>query len=526
MSDQHKSPADDTSQPPLPGVSESPTPIEIPMNEGGAASGDVAGAENADSVLKPVGNDAGKGAATSVPSRSRRNEAPAIITFFTVAIAVFVVAIFFAVQGLSTLGGIQWSVPELPDLGRTDPENLESEQKGPEYIEPERGPVKPDATDGIGEGRYEVPADPWLHPGYAGGVTTWSASGTVLGVSRDKTTIVFGEDVRGENKDKITGYDVKTGKEKWAISEAVNCNAMWNGIAYCTDATQETEGLDFVSIDLATGNTTRVNSASTDADSAQFIAHWQGYTYWNVPNSSNVPGEGVQEPETLIAIKDGKVQWDIEIAANADCVAGDGAIGCGYYQGDNMLRAEIFNGSTGEFIAEFTGDLAVEWYRDGFSITDKRGENTESKQYTWAAKEKRLESYVPFQAQPDTRDGILMPMPIVGQSGGQGFVDPSGAPLLVSSENSDGVYTYTDFSTTKVIAVATERKDYAGDAWGEVYVLWGGDRSALAFFDENGREIFSEADNGIDALNYYGGILVRDYRLEEDSLVTVFAPQG
>ncbi|MDO4258164.1 MAG: hypothetical protein Q4C87_01440 [Actinomycetaceae bacterium] len=219
-----------------------------------------------------------------------RNETPLLITVFTIGIAAIAVVLFFVSQALGNLSTVEWSLPKPPTS------------------EPERGAPNPNATQGMGEGTYEVPTDAWLHPGYKAGVTEWTASGSYVGVSQDKSTIVLD---KLSNGTEFVGYDVKTGTEKWRKSfkgaADLSCLDVWNGIAYCSSNYDATKAI-FASIDLATGELTQPGNIDKEGFRSHFIGHWQGYSYWTLEFDSRSSQVGPWQPDGLIAIKDQMLQ--------------------------------------------------------------------------------------------------------------------------------------------------------------------------------------------------------------------------
>ncbi|MDO4258166.1 MAG: hypothetical protein Q4C87_01450 [Actinomycetaceae bacterium] len=484
-----------------------------------------AGSDGSSSVVPGVGAESVSGGHYSMnapysPPRvesettAQRSSTPLIIGLFTVAIVALLVIAFIAIQALTAVAEAEWSLPELPA----------PEAEGPEYVQPERGPADPNATKGMGEGKYEVPTDPWLHSGYAAGASQWTASGSYIGVSKDKAVIAF----KDHSADAIIGYDVKTGAEKWRTSIEVRsfilCLHVWNGIAYCSDdaiTDSETHQV-FTAIDLATGEQTQIGNSPVEGDSAEFLGYWQGHTYWMTSVSTEAFSADARAPYTLIALKDGKMQWHIDVAANARCRVGDGAIGCQQTQTDESNRVELINASTGEFVAEYTGAINVNWYRDGYVIMNDEAHKTEYRQYLWTGEDLGTISPTGVDGEPRESQGNLVPMSSVGGGVELGFVDPTGKSLLKTSPV-DGDYTYFDVSTKKVIATKEERMEAVGDQKGKVYLLTGVTPKAFFFVDENGTQILSGTYGDEETITVEHGILLQKNSSDE---VTVFAPQG
>ncbi|MDO4258167.1 MAG: hypothetical protein Q4C87_01455 [Actinomycetaceae bacterium] len=509
-----------------------PTPAPFATNAGGGApysSGPTPGAPMAAPTPTPYGSafgsNTGPGAPYSShgayappsvgsPATARRSKAPLIIGLFTVGIAALLVVIFFVIRAIAAIGGAEWGAPGSPG----------SESDDTEYVQPGRGSVNPYATEGMGQGKYEVPTDPWLHSGYAAGVSTWNASGQYIGVSKDKEIIAFydSEDRR------IVGHDVKTGAEKWRISLDksiyIVCDNAWNGVAYCYDTIVDANSstVVFISIDLAKGEMIQADDTGVEGDGGRFIGYWQGYTFWTVSSLGSYSSGDALPTHNLIALKDGKKQWEVEVAANASCLVGDGGLGCYQYQSDGNARAELINASTGEIVAEYAGDIHPHWHRDGYIISDRESENTEYRRYSWAGEDMGTISPLGISAQPGERAGNLLPIDGVTESGDLGFVDPSGKSLL-SRELDGGEFAYTDLSTKKALSTDSNILQVTGDQKGTVYIFSAHDPDKFSILDENGKEILSEKYGEDESINSDHGIL---FKRGPSNSITVYAPKG
>ncbi|MDO4258162.1 MAG: hypothetical protein Q4C87_01430 [Actinomycetaceae bacterium] len=491
-----------------------------PISEGEAAPAHMSRDEAVDSPTVPSASYSPPRVHASDQAVAR-NETPLLITFLTIGVAAVAVAIFFVTQVVGSLGEVQWSVP---DLSASTPMSGPSDEPSRkyEYREPERGPVNPNATQGMGEGKFEVPTDLWLHSGYAAGVSTWKATGEYIGVSRDKSIIAFYDEETGD----ITGRDVKTGTEKWRTqvesSFFMSCHAVWNGISYCSNV-DSNKRLTFIVIDLATGKVTQGENTGIEGRAPLLIGYWQGYTYWNVPSTERVSEGDPLPPHTLISLKDEKVQWKTEIMANMNCTIGDGALGCSNGFGGVESRAEIINGTTGELVAEFTGEVIMRGYRDGFIIADRGSTPTTYRQYSWAAKDMGSVSKGITFTHPEDFRGNLLPISSVEEVGENWrFVDPAGQSLVELSRD-NGADAYKDLSTQKFIRAKDSISVFIGEEKGTVYFLDGFESHAFFIVDENGTEIFSDDRGADDLVRADHGIVIRQ---NVDSSVTVYAPQG
>ncbi|MDO4258165.1 MAG: hypothetical protein Q4C87_01445 [Actinomycetaceae bacterium] len=447
--------------------------------------------------------------ASGAPSAaSRRSETPSTITVFAIGIAAVAVALFFASQALGTLGAAEWDSPNKPNNNAQDNE----------YRKPEREAANPNATQGMGRGTYEVPTDAWLHPGYKSGVSTWSAAGEYIGVSRDKSTIVFSD---LSNERVLVGYDVKTGAEKWRNSTGeaahMSCEDVWNGIAYCSSSEPATEQT-FASIDLATGDITPIGKVNKEGYRADFVGYWQGYTYWTFESRATHSQERPRELDRLIALKDQKQQWEIDIAADTACTVGDGALGC-HHQPHG--RVGLFNVTTGEFVAEVTDVPAVDWYRDGFMVAGAGYDKTKIQRYSWLGQDQGVFSSgfppnLPYQE-------LLVPISVVeDRMAIPDFVDPQGNSLL-DSTSTDAGKAFQDSSTQHVVAPEGDSLGLNGDVKGTVYLFIDREAKVFRFVDENGKEVLSRTYGEDDFIAAEHGILIQEH---SRGSVTVYAPQG
>lgn len=388
-------------------------------------------------------------------------------------------------------------------------------------VEVEREPANPQATPGIGEGRYDVPTDLWLHPGYAAGVSSWTTSGDYIGVSRDKSLIVFASAKDGSPKRMLTAYNVKTGATQWTLAPTdsnFTCHDVHNGIAYCIDETPA-DTSTFLFIDLATGALTKAENIPVVNNGVRFFGHWQGFTYWATQSTENTRRQTV--PETLLAIKDGKLQWQTKLTAHSRCVVGDGALGCGYDRDDQTGRIDIFNASTGDLVADYDGTISVEWYRDGYVITDTAVSEEKGRQYSWTGKEIGEVATPHTLVNPGMDERFLHPLASIDILRSASVTDPEGQ-ILLEVTSKEG-YVYRDTSTGATLAHSIDFPQFMSDEKGAVYVMKDEKNRRVALVDQLGKELFAHK-YGESTPYYQHGILY-----EKDisaGKVTVFAPRG
>ncbi|MDO4258163.1 MAG: hypothetical protein Q4C87_01435 [Actinomycetaceae bacterium] len=209
----------------------------------------------------------------------------------------------------------------------------------------------------------------------------------------------------------------------------------------------------------------------------------------------------------------------MDIAPDTECIVGDGGIGC---HDQSHKKVELFNASTGEFVAEVADVPSVDWYRDGFTIVDWGSEERETRYYSWTGERKEEPSAVPFPHLPYQDQELLVSItPARDRVRNPVFVNPQGDSLVESTYATAG-HVYKDLSTNQVIATKNNRVEVSGDEKGTVYLLIDRALGAFRFIDENGKEIFFEEYGQKESLGAHHGILVH-HSVES---VTVYAPQG
>lgn len=455
-------------------------------------------------------------------NRAQKKEIPLA---FTITLAFLVIVLTIPLSAIF-LG--------LTPQGRIDGTRSVSVNKWSEGYE--RINVQSGAKKGIGEGKYQIPPDPWLHEGYASGVTRWSAPGDYLGTSWDQSIIALTIEPVLSTYDETAyaqGFDVRTGELRWTLEgeSPGSCSTVVSGIAYCVRLERSMHTI-LQSIDLSTGQVTRIGriAEGIEGDSIRqyhFLGVQGKVTYWSITNESNDEG-GDTKLQKILAFGEGRPLWEIVLPVGAQCVLGDGAIGCSTTHNDHKSElVEIFNATTGDKASEFEGVKLAGWHSDGFVLL--HGQNYVH--YSWAGEKKQ--TYVTYKSNiwPGEKENSLLPVEAAVSNPQVMAVDAGGKVCVVEPDN-DRRLPLRHVPTGKDIGAHTPNVEVRISASGRT--IFTGHQPAegageIVFYSRDAEEIARFAVPINEQVIQTQGIIVvssRDSKNRSPVSTTVYGPRG
>ncbi|MDO4258157.1 MAG: hypothetical protein Q4C87_01405 [Actinomycetaceae bacterium] len=399
--------------------------------------------------------------------------------------------------------------------------------------------VQSGAKEGIGQGEYQPPTDPWLHEGYAAGVAPWSVEGHYVGVSQDKSVIVFQSldqmHVSGDQVVVVHGYDVATGKRRWKRHQdpLSDCSTVRDGIAYCV--AQSREGMVTLrSIDLAAGHATHIASINEGKDlSYQFLGVHAGRTYWMVTKKTTDDVSGFRK---VLAIAGGHIQWEITVQGEdsdnnqVSCVLANGAIGCQIANiNTRTLRFDIYNANTGQKATEFTDLDGVRWHSNGFVISSASDPNYIH--YSWAGEKKEVYETYRNDIWPGEAESVLFPAEVAQNNPLALMVNAQGK-AIVRRFDSDRMLPLTHVPSGKELPPVALNMETRASASGSVFSIRhqpAENEQELLFYSKDATEIARyTVPATAEVTDSHGIIVVKGGKpgKEGQRITTVYAPKG
>ncbi|MDO4258161.1 MAG: hypothetical protein Q4C87_01425 [Actinomycetaceae bacterium] len=386
-------------------------------------------------------------------------------------------------------------------------------------------PVDESAKDELMSGAYESPS-PWLHDGYAQGVSEWKVTGRYMGVSADKSVIVFDESGGSVTTSYVVGRDIRTGKEKWRLNygdSAEECSPSFNGVAYCAQENDE-DRFSLDAIDFGSGKVSALGEINIPySRSPEFVAAQSGQTLWTV----TFPGLDGDSISDLISIKEGVIQWRSPIVEGSECRAADGVVVCETKGDVNRPSLEVFSTVSGRKVSQFEGLAAYQLFRDGLAIQTPEGG---SHKYSWRGEKI---GDLPFEVARLNvwtlkQNNVLPPLSSVDQLQGVRAVNSAGEPLVREEKEVSRKQMYlVDISTETTIGEKRMSLDIVANEKGSLYLLEDERVKATILYGEDGKEIFRRAYTE-NALAYYPDGII--YSIAEGegvhAEITVYAPKG
>ncbi|MDO4258158.1 MAG: hypothetical protein Q4C87_01410 [Actinomycetaceae bacterium] len=365
-------------------------------------------------------------------------------------------------------------------------------------------------------GVYEGPS-PWLHEGYAQGITEWNVTGTYMGASADKSVVVFRE---GEERDggELVARDLHTGEEQWRTDAPQDCFRPIHGIAYCVYNFGDYFSL--ATIDYANGKSDELAEVKKDVGlSPEFIGVHKGQSVWAL--SFSAPGG--EEIRELVAIDNRALQWRAPIVHNSICHSADGVIVCESQSGHNAVSLEVFSAVNGKKVSQFDDAQSVALFRDGLVV---RQGASGYKKYSWTGEEMGAPPHVPdISARwPGKEDGVLLPISTLGHADVQA-ASHTGAPLLYGpKETPQEPHRFVDASSGIGVGGQTADSLVVASESGRLYLVEDKAAKAMILYSEEGKEISRIFYFESQPLLYQDGILYSQRKGANN--FTVYAPKG